>query len=130
MNTKINIESFFQAPEGSIIESGIFGGDHRVKGRALLAIQKMRDHNEAIRTADIHLHWQDEYGAEITVVGVPCQFRGWVGLDRKVGTMNGRWEKIDRKADEDQLVQCFNTGDHTQCRDANGGHLRYEISYN
>ena len=132
MNTNITIESFLpSSPEGSIIESGIFGGDHRVKGRALNLIEKMRDHNEALRTADVHIHYTGDYGAVITVVGVPCDFKGWKGLDRKVGSMNGRYEKIDRKND-DQLCWLFNTGDHQTVGDHPmnyPGLLRYEVAY-
>ena len=132
MNTKITIDSFLpSSPEGSIIESGVFGGDHRVKGRALNLIEKMRDHNEALRTADVHIHYTGDYGAVITVVGVPCDFKGWKGLDRKVGSMNGRFEKIDRKND-DQLCWLFNTGDHQTVGDDPinyPGLLRYEVAY-
>ena len=129
MNTKITIDSFLpSSPEGSIIESGVFGGDHRVKGRALNLIEKMRDHNEALRTADVHIHYTGDYGAVITVVGVPCDFKGWKGLDRKVGSMNGRYEKIDRKND-DQLCWLFNTGDHNLHDQCGDGLLRYEVAY-
>ena len=125
----MNISDFENRPfEGSVIEDGEFGGDHRVKGRALKLIEKMRDHNEALRTADILLRYEGDYGAVITIIGVPCNFRGWKGLDRKVSSMNGRFEKIDRRAD-DQLCQLFNTGNHNLYEKNGEDFCRYEVAY-
>ena len=127
----VTIESFLpSSPEGSTIESGIFGGDHRVKGRALRLIEKMRDHNEALRTADIHLHYNGDYGAVITVVGVPWNFKGYKGLDRKITPMNNRYEKTDRSLTSLMHARIFGTGQAIAENEPNSlGYCTYEVAY-
>lgn len=130
--SNITIESFLpSSPEGSIIESGVFGGDHRVKGRALQLIEKMRDHNETLRTADIHLHYNGDYGAVITVVGVAWNFRGHKGLDRKITPMNNRYEKSDRTYMPHLMhARIFGTGQAIAENEPNSlGYCTYEVAY-